>query len=570
MRRVLPSLSIEHAVTAKYLREKLCWALYKLEFLLQTLNMQLLTHPPFAFKSLSWGIRALAFGTLMPCAPMLAWSQALPATASTTDVAPPLATSATALRLTTEILKLPGNEKMGMVGGYLLTDVADGVSLGVGTYGAVRGQRGGFITLGVAGEVRQRISQRWLAHAGLFVGAGGGRGGYTLAGGGLMLRGDVGLKYETNGYGNLGFGISHVNFPSGVIRSTQPYLMYEYPFYSLIGKSGSTAGGSSRTASSLASGEQEFAVIARSYSIPAGVVRDDGSPQFSKMQLAGAEWLSYLDENWFLKIEAEGAAGGQSNGYMQILAGGGYRFPLTRSTSVKLHATAGPAGGGGVDTGGGMLFDAGIGVHQKIVGNNAIELSLSQLRAPSRSFKATSVGIKLVHSFGLPQVGASAVPAAALAGFEPAALRVRFAHQSYSGANPNWRNRTPDKDVGNLGVQLDYFLTPNWFLSGQALAAYTGDAGAYMKGLVGAGYRQPIAGPWFVEAEGLVGAAGGGGLAVGGGLVAQGNASLGYQINKSLSVMGTVGRIQAARGDFKANVIGLSLGYQFTLFAQAP
>jgi hypothetical protein len=99
-----------------------------------------------------------------------------------------------------------------------LADVAENMSLGVGSYGAVQGQRGGFITLGMAGEVRQRISPSVLAHAGLYIGAGGGRNGGELAGGGLMLRTDLGLTYQTAGYGNLGVGVSHVNFPSGVIQ----------------------------------------------------------------------------------------------------------------------------------------------------------------------------------------------------------------------------------------------------------------------------------------------------------------------------------------------------------------
>jgi hypothetical protein len=459
---------------------------------------------------------------------------------------------------------------MGMMGWNLLMDVTDGVALGAATYGAISGERGGFITLGVAGELSHRISERWRAHGGLFVGAGGGRGSYTQAGGGLMIRTDVGLTYQTQNFGNIGFGVSNITFPSGTIRTTQPYLLYEYPFYSLVGTSGSKSSGGQRTSSSLSSKEQEFSVVARSYSIPAGVLRDDGGPQYPKMQLLGAEWLSYLDENWFLKLESEGAAGGESNGYMQVLAGGGYRLPITKSTALKVHAAVGPAGGGRVDTGGGFIYDAGIGIHQKIFGNNGVELSISQVRMPSRSFKATSVGLKLVHSFGLPQVGAKPVSLAALEGFESTALRARLAHQTYIGTNPKWRTRTPDQNVGNLGIQLDYFLTPNWFLSGQGLAAYVGDAGSYMKGLVGAGYRKPIVGPWFVEAEGLVGAAGGGGLAVGGGLVTQGTASLGYQINKTFAVMGTVGRIQATRGDFKANVAGLALGYQFTMFSAAP
>lgn len=59
-----------------------------------------------------------------------------------------LDTTPTAWRVTAETLKLPGAEKMGMVGGDLLFDVSDKLRLGVGTYGAVRGERGGFITLG--------------------------------------------------------------------------------------------------------------------------------------------------------------------------------------------------------------------------------------------------------------------------------------------------------------------------------------------------------------------------------------------------------------------------------------
>ena len=72
----------------------------------------------------------------------------------------------------------------------------------------------------------------------------------------------------------------------------------------------------------------------------------------------GVEWVSYLDDRWFLKYEMEGAMGGGHNGYMQILAGGGYRYRLTPSTAIKMHLAAGPAGGGSVDTGGGLLISA--------------------------------------------------------------------------------------------------------------------------------------------------------------------------------------------------------------------
>lgn len=490
--------------------------------------------------------------------------------------APPAGTvlpTPTAWRLTTETLNLPGQEKMSLAGGNLLFDVSERLRLGVGSYGAVLGQRGGFITLGVAGEVRERLSPSWRAHAGLYVGAGGGHSGQSLVGGGLMLRGDLGLSYETR-YGNLGLGLSHVRFPSGEISSTQPYLLYEYPFYSLIGGAGSAAGtGSVRdsraSAAPLAARPHEFSFVLRHYQIPASVVRENGQPEHSSMQLMGIEWLTYLDERWFARLEAAGAMGGQSNGYMQILAGGGYRLPLMRGTALKFHAAAGPAGGGGADTGGGLLVDAGFSLQQQLSPRTSIELSLGEVWAPSRSFQAHSLALKLSHHFGLPAV-TSAAPVSwrALDGFDPLHLRLRVAQQTYFGRSPGWRTGSADQPVGNLGVQIDHFLSPRWFLTGQGLAAYAGDAGAYMTGQLGVGTQWPVSGRWFVEGEALLGAAGGGGLAVGGGLVGQLNANLGYRLSPALSLLATAGHIRAAGGDFRANVTGLSLAYQFTGFAQ--
>ena len=517
--------------------------------------------------------RKLAIATV--CAGGFGWPLASLAQAQT-QPEPELADSAallptpTAVRITTETWKLPDAEKMGMTGINLLFDVNDSVKLGLGTYGATRGDRGGFITLGFAGEVQQRLSPSWLGHAGLFVGAGGGRGGSSLAGGGLMLRSDVGLTYETGRYGNLGFGVSHVSFPSGVIRSTQPYVLYEYPFYSLERSGWDTPSSPAKGASATApSNPEEFSLVMRSYKVPSSVVQDNGKPQHSSMQLVGVEWLSYLDDRWFVKLESEGAMGGESAGYMQILAGGGYRLPLTRSTALKFHVAAGPAGGGSVDTGGGLLLDAGIALQQKITPRIAVELSAGEVRAPSQSFKAHNVALKLNYLFGLPAVGSAGVSWDALDGFDAKQMRIRAVNQTYFKDSPQWRSSYVDRSVNNMGFQADYFVSPHLFLTGQALAAYAGQAGAYMTGLVGVGTQWPVSDRWFVEGEALAGAAGGGGLAVGKGLMRQVNAGVGYRLTKSLSVMTTVGQIAALRGDFKAKVLGVSLAYQFTGFTES-
>jgi hypothetical protein len=86
-----------------------------------------------------------------------------------------------------------------------------------------------------------------------------------------------------------------------------------------------------------------------------------------------------------------------------------------------------------------------------------------------------------------------------------------------------------------------------------------------MTGLLGAGLHQPLSERWFVTAEVLVGAAGGGTLATGNGSVWQINGGFGYRVTKSLDLTLTAGRMQAPTGNFKANVIGVNLGYRFGL-----
>ncbi|MDH5206227.1 MAG: hypothetical protein OEY75_06335 [Hylemonella sp.] len=475
-----------------------------------------------------------------------------------------LSPTRSAIRLTTETLNLPDSDAMNWGGAELLFDVGESLRLGIGSYGAMAGTHGGFITIGGAAEMRSRLGAAWWGHAGLFVGAGGGNSAPTLAGDGLFWRADLGLSYGSR-YGELGFGLSHVRFPTGQIDSTQPYLRYEYPFYSLlepVGRSDTPAmiGGA---ASDRGAWHQSFGIVVRHYRIPSSVLRVDAQPQHGVMQLLGVEWQAAWGERGFVLFEATGALGGDSSGYMQILGGAGYRWAMTAEGTLKLHAAAGPAGGGGVDTEGGLLFDVGLAWQQRLSARSSVELGVGEVRSSAGGFRAHSLGLKLQHHFGLPVVGDAALSRSELQGLAPLALRVRLAQQSYHGLRPQWRRSEAGRSVGNLGVQLDYFFTPHLFLTGQALAAASGHAGAYMTGQLGVGAQWPLASRWFVEGEALLGAAGGGGLATGSGLVLQSQASLGYRLSPSLSLLASRGRVRAVSGEFEADVVGVSLAYRF-------
>jgi hypothetical protein len=472
-------------------------------------------------------------------------------------------------RVSTEQVHWPKHESIDLASGNVLFELEHNLLAGAGVYGAVGGKRGGFIALGASVEFSQPLARSWSCRAGIFVGAGGGHGSNALAGGGLMIRENVGLNYETAHYGNFGLGVSHVQFPSGVIGSSQTYLQYELPFYTVYNRGWSNP--SIQAADTLEANNAPFrtsevVAVLHNYVLPASAVVARGDER--TMQLLGIEWVARAGERWFTKLESAGAIGGQNKGYMQIFAGGGYQFPLSRGAALKVFASAGPAGGGGIDTGGGLMVDAGVALQKAISMHVAMEVSVSRIRAPSSGFAARSVAAKLAYRFDTPEVSGDSISLTALRAFKPIKLRLRLANQTYIKADDNWRNSQADRSVSNMGVQLDYFYLPSWFVTGQGLAAYAGDAGGYMTGQLGIGRRWTIAERWFAEGEGLLGAAGGGGLEVGGGMVGQVNVSLGYHLTNAFSVIGTFGRVQSRQGAFKASVVGVSLAYQFTAFAR--
>ena len=463
-----------------------------------------------------------------------------------------------------ETLELPGGEDMGFLGGQFLYGITPNIAIGPAAYGAATGDRGGFITLGGALDASIPVSERLSINAGYFLGAGGGRGGYQLSGGGLMLRSHLGLDYSLGGLGTLGVGISNQDFPNGTINSTQPYLTYSYPFRTLISDGWRGPTFTPSTDSSAAESEQDFSIVFRHYDIPSNVTRDNGTPQHGRIELVGAEWTNYLDDNYFVRLESEGAMGGKSNGYMQIFLGSGYRLPLSERTALKGALSLGVAGGGGVDTGGGILLDAQASVQHMLGDSLFVEAGAGYVQAPQAGFEAMSLIGKLGYKFGTPKVEGDTTSFTELSGYSTQPLRIRAVNQTYMQAAPGWRGHHADQNVDNLGVQLDYFPTDNLYLTGQGIAAYKGDAGAYMAGLVGAGAHLPLWGSGFyLEGEGLAGAAGGGGLAVGGGLVWQANANLGYELTDSLSLTLGVGRLEAVDGPLKADVLSAGLTYKF-------
>lgn len=461
--------------------------------------------------------------------------------------------------------KLPGTERMGMGSIGFRKEMAPNLSVGVDGHFALTGDRGGFITLGFGGEYEIPLTDRMSLELGLFVGAGGGRNGYYLTGGGLHLRETLGLTYKFGAPGSVTIGISQVDFPqNGRISSTQAFAAYRVPFKALFESGGETRSTWSSGSGSLnySANRHEVAAVGRQFMALAGTPKYNNTPQ-EDFSVLGIDWRTYLNDWFYIKAETAGAMGGNSTGYMHILAGGGVRVPITKRIIGHVGLAVGGGGGGDVDTGGGFMVDTAAGLQIRLNRSWFLEFDAGYVTAPFADFKATSYTMRAGYQFGSFDGAGNRGPSAQVWSGHP--LRVRAAGQYYLKGAEGWRTR-PEQNVGNLGVQIDYLLTPNWYLTGQGLGAYTGDAGAYMIGLLGLGLRVPLGSKVFVEGEAMVGAAGGGGLAVGPGLVGQANLNLGYKLTPSLSLIGSAGYIKAFDGKFQAPVVGLALGYQFRMF----
>ena len=462
-----------------------------------------------------------------------------------------------------EVWQLPA-EDLGMAGLRYQRRFLNGCSVGLETWMAMDGDRGGFITLGLDGGYRFALSEGVSVDTGCFIGAGGGRGGYRLSGGGLMLRPHIALSAPLKDVGEIAAGVSYVVFPNGgTIESVQPFIHVALPFsYESRSSWQRRLGGGGNTVYGGGSWPNSLALITRYLVADDSSRTEAGAPQ-DDLALVGIECKSYLTDRVYFKLETEGAAQGDSSGYMQILAGSGLQIPVHEDWFAHTDFSVGGGGGGGVNTGGGLLLDAGLGISWYFNPKMFVGLSGGYMTAPDGMLDVWSGAVKIGYQAAHTPIKTTTV---SKNGLQVERARLRLVHQEYMPASANWRRHHADLNVSNLGVQLDAFFNENWYVSGQGIAAQDGYAGAYMAGLVGCGVERDLTQRLFLSMEGLVGAAGGGGLDTGPGLVWQGNMGLGLKINDTFSVTASIGRMGAFEGPFLADVLGCSLNYNFVLF----
>ncbi len=434
---------------------------------------------------------------------------------------------------------------------------------GITLYGAATGQRGGFFTGGYTLGVESQLTGNLILDAGGYVGAGGG--GAAAQGGGLMIRPHIGLKYDFS-WSALGLNYSYLDFPNGDISSDAIALSLDIPFSSPTlnwDDDGLTvADYFGADLSNLSRHRSHLAARFRTYSPSNSSKTTSGGSLDDSLGLVGVEYAYFLDENWFTTFETAGAVSGGVGGYAELLAGLGYRLPLTKNNRLALlpALTIGGSGGGAVETGGGFVSRANLGLEYRIYPDFSLIIDGGYLTAPDGNFDIQYVGLNLAYvmeTFAQDQKGA---PLREKDLIQTNKWRFRPAHQWYFDAQ---RKGGSSRDMQLLGGKIDWMGGDWWYLTGQGLSAYRGGAGGYSEGHWGLGVLSPSWKAWQLYGEMLIGAGGGGGIDSGSALLYKPSVGLEYNLNKDFSLQTGLGKVISKEGNLDANTLDVSLVWRF-------
>ena len=485
-----------------------------------------------------------------------------------------LTTTPSRWRITYGEIEVPGTEDMGLLGvHYELLEAFEswpGVFAGVGGFGAIAGDRGGFFSGGFSGGWRTQIPGEIYAEVGAFVGGGGG--GASPGGTGMMLRPFVALEREMAGLG-VRLELANTDFPGGDIDDTSLSFGVTVPGELLAG----------RVASEWSAPIPMEAIDLERWRIGAGALTIDpssgartiaGDSFGGDVSVAGLQLAAEIGENSYIPIYAMGAVEGGVSGFATVLGGYGVSGELgNRDLRWEAEALVGMGGGGGVDTGGGLMLGALAGLRYRLADNWSAHANVGYLDAPNGRFSGQTLGfglawdprmLRLRPSYDRANLATQQMPS------HEGKLDVWQTSAHYKVYRPTGSTRTESggKHSSNLqlvGVGFERHIGEHASVVIRTAGAIEGDAGGYAEGTLG---MRLSASPFEsfpncqVHGTYEVGAGGGGGVDVGSGLIHQATVGWLWAPKPGVEVGLDLGRMEAFdNGSFEAGVVGVSFAF---------
>jgi hypothetical protein len=464
-------------------------------------------------------------------------------------------------RFSYEDIPVSSSEDMGVVGIHYDAKPFDGFTdtyLGFGGYGAMGGDRGGFFTGGATLGVHKFLDvlgmdRRYAFDAGVF--AGGGGGAEAFPGGGLMLRSHLMLEKEFE-LATLRYGFARTDFPNTTNANdsdTHVSIGLSVPERSFSSKSLKTLGVSLKEHYL----SRRIVPVMMQYSPDSDAKKRSGGALSTDISLLGFQHHQYLDDNFYRTFEAYGAGDGGTDGFAKVLGGIGFNYPVFNWISADAKLSMGMAGGGDIDTGGGLIIQPMAGLEIPLFDQWTLKPMLGKTYAPDGNFSATTTELGLTWTGIKAQRGSSSII--------PSETNFAIRNKTYfPDSDAKTKNGGAyDTQIHQLGIELSKPVNDYLSLSGSAYGAYSGSVGAYAEGLFGVKinpinmYNKQLTWSPLVRYE--VGVGGGGGMDVGEGLIHQW--TLGVDYDSFLGVAAVeLGRMEPLDGGtFSANVLQLGI-----------
>ncbi|MCP5073110.1 MAG: hypothetical protein GY947_07425 [Rhodobacteraceae bacterium] len=460
-----------------------------------------------------------------------------------------------------QLIRLPGNESIDLLGYHILTPINDWLSIGLGSYAPfLKGEFGGFMAFGGLVNARRKIAGNLFVNGGLSFGGGGGGKSVAhsveLSGTGGYVKGYIGLGYDFKNF-SLGANISRMKFFESAIDSTQFNIFLQKPFSYVTGPYGNS--GDSFTSVGQSSGSE---TVGSGF----GSMMSAGLDNYSQIDPVGSykgtinavdlQFSGFMTKNsyWYYAV---GVGYKGRPAYNQVFGGLGFRVSV--SPRINLYGQLGMGSGGYapsvIDTGSGLLLYPKLSAEYMLNKNLGLALTTGYMFALDGSSKNNTFGAVLNYHLRSANTGNGANNSAE-GRYE--GYRLSFAHET--GLNMRVRG-SARKNLNMLTVQGDRIISDHVYIpfrAGISYADYRGFPG-YGEVSTGIGLQSKYSKASRVQFFGE--------LQVGAnveGSILRAGLGLNYELKEALALRGLVGQTIGDRG-FRATNLALGLTYRFSL-----
>lgn len=461
--------------------------------------------------------------------------------------------------------------KTGILGLHYNFSLTNWLYAGAGFHAASIGDQGGLFTLGVHLGVRFPIYKQLFFDSNLHFGGGGGF--RSLVNGGAILYTNAGLQYKFKDF-SLGVQYGHLDFVTGIQGGDNVSFFIEIPTTVRAGSYRNALKEFSirnHTNSSFwkTPATKSVQQVTFDFFYPMGKTRNDGQGNFNRTQpinqilyIIGFEYQKYISHNAFLYAHLDTMYKGLRAGFMDLFFGVGKNFWETEYINFFAKFGIGAAGGRIFPENGLTMYPS-TGFDLKFTEHFGLSFHGGYHRSIGATFEALTAGLSLKY-YGLS--GGIIDPKTSEKGRTIKTQGIQIGVQNQTYFDVAILNR-PSRDLQQIALKINYDISNNIYVSGEASFAYEGGAGGYAHGVFGLGlktntfFQQKIS--LFTEAS--AGVAGGGGVDSGEGILLRPSLGINFHLYDDLHLNTSIGYMWSPFGNVQSTNINIGLTYSLSV-----